>query len=207
MRISFSCPYFVLEFVLLAQYLIDALDEDVVGRIAHGSVPMTGYLIKLGIGTTYKSHHSPHIGILLVSAKEFYVSVARYQDEWGGIFSYVEEGSILVDDRLEVVDAIHLAISEVANHLTAEWNQTSDIVGIHPISIEPFLVQSEHCCDVAASRMTRNKNLLVAAIILVDIFEYPSQGSCAIIQALVDGDGWEQAVVHAYDGIALVHQL
>lgn len=118
-----------------------------------------------------------------------------------------KRGSILVDDRLEVVDAIHLAISEVANHLTAEWNQTSDIVGIHPISIEPFLVQSEHCCDVAASRMTKNKNLLVAAIILVDIFEYPSQGSCAIIQALVDGDGWEQAVVHAYDGIALVHQL
>ena len=60
MRISFSCPYFVLEFVLLAQYLVDALDEDVVGRIAHGSVPMTGYLIKLGIGTTYKSHHSPY---------------------------------------------------------------------------------------------------------------------------------------------------
>lgn len=95
MRISFSGPYFVLEFVLLAQYLVDALDEDVVGRIAHGSVPMTGYLVKLGIGTTYKSHHSPHIGILLVSAKEFYVSVARYQDEGAASFLTWKRGAYL----------------------------------------------------------------------------------------------------------------
>ena len=103
MRRKSSCPYALLEFVLLAQYLVDALDEDVVGRISHGSVPMTGYLIKFCVGATYKIHHSPHIGVLLVSAKEFYVSVASNQDEWGGIFSYVEEWGILVDGRLEVV--------------------------------------------------------------------------------------------------------
>ena len=55
--------------------------------------------------------------------------------------------------------------------------------------------------------MTRYKDLLIATAILVDILENPSQGCCAIIQALVDGDGWEQAIVHAHDGIALVHQL
>ena len=32
------------------------------------------------------------------------------------------------------IDAVHLAISKMANHLTAEWNQTGNVVGINSIT-------------------------------------------------------------------------
>lgn len=69
-----------LKLILFAQDFIDALNEDMVGRITHWPMTMTSDFIELGIWATNKVHHSPHIGILLISSKQFDIAVTRYQN-------------------------------------------------------------------------------------------------------------------------------
>ena len=49
-----------LKLILFAQDFIDALNEDMIGRITHWPMTMTSDFIELGIWAANKVHHSPH---------------------------------------------------------------------------------------------------------------------------------------------------
>ena len=124
-----------LKLILFAQDFIDALNEDMIGRITHCPMTMTSDFIELGIWAANKVHHSPHIGILLISSKQFDIAVTRYQNQGSRILSDIEQRSILVYRWLKIINAVHLTIGKVTDHLSTERYQTSNLVGIYPITI------------------------------------------------------------------------
>ena len=158
------------------------LVQNVERRLGHGAVVISAYLVQVGFRMPRQFHHPPHVGILLVAAKELLFAVARDEHQGRGILPHVEQRGILVNGWLQVAYAVHVPVGKVAYHLPAEGNQSGNGVGVYTIFIKPLLVQPQHGDEVAAGRVSRQEDFLRAAAILGNLLECPGHGRRRIVQ-------------------------
>ena len=175
------------------------LVQDVESRFAHGAVVVPANLIQIGRGVSHQLHHAPHVGVLLIPSEQLYFPVARDEHQGRRVLADMEQGGIPVDGGLQVGDALHLAVGEVADHLPAEGDQPGNGVGIHSMLVQPRLVQPQHGRQVPAGGMSGEEYLPVAAIVLPGFAESPGYSLCGIVQASRDVHLGQQAIVHRHD--------
>ena len=77
-------------------------------------------LIDISILMSGHFHHTPKIGVLLIAAQHLHLPVARDDNQWRSVRTYVKQRGELVDTRLGIFYPLRLPISEMADRMTAE---------------------------------------------------------------------------------------
>ena len=151
-------------------------------------------------------HHPGQILVLIVAAKEFQFTVTTYQQKRRTILSHPVEGSIFIDGGLQRTESLHLTYIIMCDGLSAKGSIEHHGVGVYAIVSEPCLVQAKQHCQIAASRMACNHNLLRVTTVLPYIAEHPCHGFSCIIDRFLDGHFGQQAVVGTHYDITFIFQ-
>src|SRR5690606_12026667 len=122
-------------------------------RFSHASVIKAVQLIKITLLVSGHFHHSPHIRILLVSAKHLQFGISRNQMQRRRVFPHMEKRRITIDGGLESLNSIFLPNGKVRNGVPAKRNGSSNTVCIHPETFQIGFVKRRHSSQISTSGM------------------------------------------------------
>ena len=182
---------------------LDFADEDGEGGFGH---PMAVSLefVEFGRGMPDHLHHSHHVGVFFVATQHFHLAVAGDEDQGWGIGSDMKQGCHGIDDGLGVFNALLLPRGKMGDGMAAEGNKACDSIGIHVVCCQPSFVQTDHGCEVASSRMARDKNLRWISSMGFNFLKRPGDGCGRIFDIDRTFNFGKQAVVGSYDDHSLI---
>ena len=183
------------------------LQQDVEGRMAHVAMVVAVNLVQACGFVPTELHHAPHISVLFIASEQLGFGIARYKHEGRTVGAHMVERCETVDEWLQIADAVHVAIGEMTDHLSAEGHKGFYAVCIDTIACEPLFVEAKHRCDVATGRMARHLDAPGVATIVCHVLEHPCHGGRTIVQTLVNLYPWQQTIVYCHNGQPLLLQL
>ena len=186
---------------------LDFVVEDVEGGGCHGSVVEAVDFVELDGGVSAEAEHTPKVGVFFISAEQLDVASSGDENHGHGRAARVVERGIAVDGGLKVADAVHVAVGEVGNGLSGEWDYGQERVGVDAVWREPRFVEGEHHGEVSSGRMAGEDNLGGVAAEARCIVACPGHGGGRVGDARVDGHCGHEAVVGRHHNVAFAEQF
>ena len=139
---------------------IEELKKQLVSWCCHFSVIVSIQFTQFCIGVPNDLHHSPEVRVFLVSAQQFQVPIAGYQQHGRSVVSHVIERCHFINDWLFVINASLFANCEMSNCVAAEGDESGDLICIELVDVQPPLIEADHAGEISTGRMATNEDAL-----------------------------------------------